>query len=164
MQPRLVQRIEQPLILEQRIWASTGKSGRCRWGSMEQFPSKDRSTGAIRRGLCSPESAHEDPRQEARNNQLFSQSLGGWQCALSEGLAVQVFFKVLMGCRPNMPESMPEGFRKLMMDCWDTDATKRPPFEEVHRRLQVSLLSHSLPHAQRRQLLQTLYAFCSAQS
>ncbi|EIE23924.1 kinase-like protein [Coccomyxa subellipsoidea C-169] len=57
---------------------------------------------------------------------------------LYEGhIASQVFFKVLMGCRPNMPESMPEGFRKLMMDCWDTDATKRPPFEEVHRRLQL---------------------------
>ncbi len=61
----------------------------------------------------------------------------GMQNLRMEGGA-QVFFKVLMGCRPNMPESMPEGFRKLMMDCWDTDATKRPPFEEVHRKLQVS--------------------------
>ncbi|BDA46412.1 probable mitogen-activated protein kinase kinase kinase 11 [Coccomyxa sp. Obi] len=56
---------------------------------------------------------------------------------LYEGhIASQVFFKVLMGCRPNVPASMPEGFQQLMKDCWDTDAAKRPPFEEVHRRLQ----------------------------
>lgn len=52
-------------------------------------------------------------------------------------LALQVFFKVLMGCRPTIPEHMPEPFVKLMMECWDTDPEKRPTFEEILRRLQV---------------------------
>lgn len=48
-----------------------------------------------------------------------------------------MFFKVLMGCRPTIPEHMPEAFQKLMVECWDTDADKRPTFEEVLQRLQV---------------------------
>jgi hypothetical protein len=49
----------------------------------------------------------------------------------------QVFFKVLMGYRPNIPDTMPAAFRPLMVACWDTDPTKRPPFEEVLRQLRV---------------------------
>ena len=46
-----------------------------------------------------------------------------------------------MGFRPNIPENMPKGFRSLMVQCWDVDADKRPPFEEVLRQLQVSSLT-----------------------
>ena len=53
--------------------------------------------------------------------------------------APQVFFKVLMGCRPTIPEHMPEDFQKLMVQCWDTDAEKRPTFEEILKRLQVGV-------------------------
>ncbi len=55
----------------------------------------------------------------------------------ADGVAAQVFFKVLMGCRPAVPEHMPEPFVKLMMECWDTVPEKRPTFEEILRRLQV---------------------------
>ena len=44
-----------------------------------------------------------------------------------------------MGCRPNIPEHMPKAFQDLMVECWDTDPEKRPPFEEVLKRLQVSV-------------------------
>ena len=57
--------------------------------------------------------------------------------SLSLAFAPQVFFKVLMGCRPSIPEHMPEDFQKLMVQCWDTDAEKRPTFEEILKRLQV---------------------------
>jgi len=50
---------------------------------------------------------------------------------------MQVFFKVLMGCRPTVPEHMPKAFVELMTECWDTDAEKRPTFEEVLKRLQA---------------------------
>ena len=50
---------------------------------------------------------------------------------------VQVFFKVLMGCRPTIPEHMPKAFQELMVECWDTSADKRPTFEEVLKRLQA---------------------------
>ena len=53
------------------------------------------------------------------------------------GWRLQVFFKVLMGCRPHIPEHMPEGFKALMEECWDTDASKRPLFDEILRRLQA---------------------------
>ena len=58
---------------------------------------------------------------------------------------MQVFFKVLMGCRPHIPEHMPEGFKVLMEECWDTDASKRPPFDEILRRLQACNLLALLP-------------------
>ena len=44
-----------------------------------------------------------------------------------------------MGCRPTIPEHMPEDFQKLMVQCWDTDAEKRPTFEEILKRLQVGV-------------------------
>ena len=44
-----------------------------------------------------------------------------------------------MGCRPTIPEHMPKAFQDLMVECWDTDAEKRPTFEEVLKRLQVSV-------------------------
>ena len=44
-----------------------------------------------------------------------------------------------MGCRPTIPEHMPKAFQDLMVECWDTDAEKRPPFEEVLKRLQVNV-------------------------
>ena len=30
----------------------------------------------------------------------------------------QVFFKVLMGYRPPVPECMPQGFKDLLLACW----------------------------------------------
>lgn len=41
-------------------------------------------------------------------------------------LGVQVFFKVLMGYRPPIPECMPTGFKDLLVACWVCLFSYRP--------------------------------------
>ncbi|CAL5227539.1 g10528 [Coccomyxa viridis] len=79
----------------------------------------------------------------SRAADVYSYSMIMWELfackRLYEGhIASQVFFKVLMGCRPTIPEHMPKAFQDLMVECWDTDAEKRPTFEEVLKRLQLA--------------------------
>ena len=50
---------------------------------------------------------------------------------------MQVFFKVIMGYRPPVPEGMPEGYRDLMTASWHEDPAQRPPFEDVERFLRT---------------------------
>ncbi|KAK9826762.1 hypothetical protein WJX81_007239 [Elliptochloris bilobata] len=45
----------------------------------------------------------------------------------------QVFYKVLMGYRPPVPECMPQGFKDLLVACWDENPINRPPFEDIVR-------------------------------
>ncbi|KAK9822208.1 hypothetical protein WJX81_005892 [Elliptochloris bilobata] len=52
-------------------------------------------------------------------------------------IATQVFFKVLTGFRPEIPESAPAPYAQLMAACWSDDADKRPPFDAVLRELQA---------------------------
>lgn len=55
----------------------------------------------------------------------------------SAGAPVQVFFKVLTGFRPALPEGAPPAYAELMAACWSEDADQRPPFDDVLRELQV---------------------------
>ncbi len=50
---------------------------------------------------------------------------------------VQVFYKVLMGFRPEVPPDMPAGYRAIMEACWDVDPAARPSFDIVLRCLQA---------------------------
>ena len=49
----------------------------------------------------------------------------------------QVFYKVLMGFRPEVPEEMPSGFRAIMEACWDANPDARPSFDVILRCLQA---------------------------
>jgi hypothetical protein len=44
---------------------------------------------------------------------------------------LQVFYKVMMGYRPPVPQEMLAGYSDLMQACWDEDPQNRPPFSDI---------------------------------
>jgi hypothetical protein len=48
-----------------------------------------------------------------------------------EPLTAQVFFKVITGYRPTVPQDMPQGYATLMKACWHEQPEERPPFEDM---------------------------------
>ncbi len=51
-------------------------------------------------------------------------------------VSVQVYSK---GLRPNIPEYCPKEYAQLIRECWDTDPTKRPSFQDIVKRLEAML-------------------------
>ena len=43
--------------------------------------------------------------------------------------------KIINGERPNIPENVPEPYRKLIKECWSSDCEKRPSFKDIVRTL-----------------------------
>jgi hypothetical protein len=52
---------------------------------------------------------------------------------------VQVMFRVFSGLKPDVPDDMPEGYKRLMQDCWDTEPASRPTFRNILARLRPLL-------------------------
>jgi len=49
----------------------------------------------------------------------------------------QIIFNVgTANMRPLIPEDCPTDYAQLMMDCWQTDPTARPSFEQILKRLE----------------------------
>ena len=52
------------------------------------------------------------------------------------------------GARPTIPLDSPEEYRRLMMDCWHEDPSRRPTFGEIRQRVDVLLNIHVRPYDQ----------------
>ena len=52
-------------------------------------------------------------------------------CSFPFHTSLQVFFKVISGYRPAVPQDMPDGYVTLMKACWNKDPNERPPFEDI---------------------------------
>jgi serine/threonine protein kinase len=54
---------------------------------------------------------------------------------------------IVQGLRPTIPDRAPFDFARVIEDCWNKDATKRPTADDVVRRLQAFTLRYSMHSA-----------------
>jgi len=75
---------------------------------------------------------------------------------------IEIFRSVLKGDRPAYPEEQwdggagcPQGWLSLIKKCWDQEPAARPPFDEILRRLSMSLSDQLSQRAAQRELAST---------